>query len=595
MKIKLFVILGLLMLFNTLQAQTCNNVIANFCSTTEGATTNFSFSGSEEGVSSFFWDFGDGNTSSLRNPVHTFSSTGSFQSCLTLTCIITTTTGGGGGYGGGGGTTTTTSCTDFLCGNISINANGCTDFQATNYNNLATIDDGTCDYCIYGCTDSLASNYNPFASCEDNSCLDIISKSIYEDFENYDLYDYLAFESPLWTTWSNPLSFVCPEDVRVITSVIDSNLIGGSNAIQLRSNIPSGGPQDIILPFGTSSSYNTGVFIFSAMFNVINSMNTGGAYFNFQSDYSPGSGWALDVNMYANGQITFANNGSNLLTTSYPANIWFELKIAVDITNNSWHIYIDGVSQGSFSNSLNQIASLDLFPLDGHSFWVDEIYSMYNADLIYGCTDSAMYNYDLNATWDDSTCVTYTYGCTDSTMFNYDVNANTDDGSCAPIVYGCTDVAACNFDNAANSDDASCLTDYGCMDATACNYDATANCNSSCDLPEGCGDPLYVEYDTSVTCSDSSACLTFILTEVNEVIDANTEIYPNPTNHSLNIVSGVIVINSISIYNIHAKEVLSAKVNANQIRLDISTLSKGIYIIYIKSNNSSVKRKLIIK
>ena len=38
------------------------------------------------------------------------------------------------------------------------------------------------------------------------------------------------------------------------------------------------------------------------------------------------------------------------------------------------------------------------------------------------------------------------YGCTDSTMFNYDSLANTDDGSCIPIIYGCTDPIMFNYD-----------------------------------------------------------------------------------------------------------------------------------------------------
>ena len=136
--------------------------------------------------------------------------------------------------------------------------------------------------------------------------------------------------------------------------------------------------------------------------------------------------------------------------------MWFELKIAVNITNNSWHVYIDDVFLGSFSNGINQIASLDLFPLQGNSFWVDNVSYMYNSNLVYGCADSTMFNYDVNATWDDSTCVSYIYGCTDSTMFNYDVNANTDDGSCIPTVYGCTDLIACNYFSLANIDNGSC-------------------------------------------------------------------------------------------------------------------------------------------
>jgi hypothetical protein len=163
-------------------------------------------------------------------------------------------------------------------------------------------------------------------------------------------------------------------------------------------------------------------------------------------------------------------------------------------------------------------------------------------------------------------------------------------------IYGCTDVNACNYDSSANSDDASCLTDYGCMDAIACNYDASATCDdSSCDLPDGCGDPLYVEYDASVTCSDANACITLISTGINEVIDASTEIYPNPANSFLNIVSNSISINTIAIYNLHGQEVLNTTVNANQIKINTTNLVNGIYIVDIKTDNTSVKRKLIIE
>mgnify|MGYP003315751113 CR=1 FL=1 len=47
---------------------------------------------------------------------------------------------------------------------------GCTDFNAANYNNLATNDDGSCEYTIYGCTDPTADNYNADANTDNGSC-----------------------------------------------------------------------------------------------------------------------------------------------------------------------------------------------------------------------------------------------------------------------------------------------------------------------------------------------------------------------------------------------------------------------------------------
>ncbi|MFL2574411.1 MAG: M12 family metallo-peptidase [Flavobacteriales bacterium] len=52
---------------------------------------------------------------------------------------------------------------------------GCTDSTALNYDSLATVDDGSCIYCIWGCTDPLASNYNPLATCDDGSCTSCLS------------------------------------------------------------------------------------------------------------------------------------------------------------------------------------------------------------------------------------------------------------------------------------------------------------------------------------------------------------------------------------------------------------------------------------
>ena len=47
---------------------------------------------------------------------------------------------------------------------------GCMDPLASNYNPLATYDDGSCVYCVYGCMDPLALNFNSLATCDDGSC-----------------------------------------------------------------------------------------------------------------------------------------------------------------------------------------------------------------------------------------------------------------------------------------------------------------------------------------------------------------------------------------------------------------------------------------
>ena len=64
---------------------------------------------------------------------------------------------------------------------------GCTNPEASNYDPLATDDDGSCK--IFGCTDPDAQNYNPIATDDDDSCEFLIIGTqgcTYPDATNYD-------------------------------------------------------------------------------------------------------------------------------------------------------------------------------------------------------------------------------------------------------------------------------------------------------------------------------------------------------------------------------------------------------------------------
>ena len=72
------------------------------------------------------------------------------------------------------------------------------------------------------------------------------------------------------------------------------------------------------------------------------------------------------------------------------------------------------------------------------------------------------------------------------------------------------------------------------------------------------------------------------------------KIYPNPvTNSYIYIDSKLGGIKNVSIFDVLGKQVL--KVNLNGLRLDISTLKSGIYIVKIEQGKISSTKKLIIK
>ena len=117
-------------------------------------------------------------------------------------------------------------------------------------------------------------------------------------------------------------------------------------------------------------------------------------YFNFQAENIPGTEWALEVNLDANGGISMSNTGGASFSCSYPGTgVWFEIKFYIDLTNNIWEVLIDGVSQGVFSNPINRIASLDLYPNANSAYFVDDVcYNYDTAQVVLPNLDLALSN-----------------------------------------------------------------------------------------------------------------------------------------------------------------------------------------------------------
>ena len=91
-------------------------------------------------------------------------------------------------------------------------------------------------------------------------------------------------------------------------------------------------------------------------------------------------------------------------------------------------------------------------------------------------------------------------------------------------------------------------------------------------------------YSNEVTVSDA-----LLGVETNALLDAL--VYPNPTKNILNILTNNVTINSISIYDMLGKEVLTTKEVNNSI--DVSSLKSGIYLVKIATNEASVTKKIV--
>jgi hypothetical protein len=192
-------------------------------------------------------------------------------------------------------------------------------------------------------------------------------QSFADNFESYGVGDYLGASAPEWTTWSGVTGTA--EDVRIT----DAEAASGSKSIYF-AGAAGGGPQDVVLFYG-GDKLTTG-FLNTKM----NLLVETGAYFNYQAEETIGTTWAMNAFFEAggNGRITGSGNAT-ILTFQYPQGEWFDFEMDINFDANKWQLSVNGVCVGSFANPDNSIASIDLFPLAGNSFYVDDFEYEYSA------------------------------------------------------------------------------------------------------------------------------------------------------------------------------------------------------------------------
>jgi hypothetical protein len=197
----------------------------------------------------------------------------------------------------------------------------------------------------------------------------LFSQIFTDDFDSYTAGQDLVTQNPTdWDTWSGGAGTT--EDV----AISSANANSGANSLYFAST--GGGPNDIILRF--DQQYNSGNFTLEANFFVEAGK---GAYFNMQETFVVGGVWAIDCFMLDDGTFNLKSGTTTNLSTTYPIAQWFNMRIEIDLTANVWELFIDNVSQGTFSNPVGSIAILNLYPTnptaeggnDVAGFYVDDV------------------------------------------------------------------------------------------------------------------------------------------------------------------------------------------------------------------------------
>ena len=191
------------------------------------------------------------------------------------------------------------------------------------------------------------------------------AQSFSDDFEIYTAGSLLAASSPTWGTWTSPNGGGA-DDAAVSNAMAHS----GSNSLYLTSTSATGGPDDIILPFG--GEINTGTVNFNSWMYVPAGK---GGYFNFQQDSIVGQVWTVEVFLTTAGQLKFqTNTGGLLFQTTYPQGAWFQFDLNINLNTSDWDVSINGSQVGSFQNAIYQVASMDFYPDNASAaLYIDDV------------------------------------------------------------------------------------------------------------------------------------------------------------------------------------------------------------------------------
>lgn len=130
-------------------------------------------------------------------------------------------------------------------------------------------------------------------------------------------------------------------------------------------------------------------------------------------------------------------------------------------------------------------------------------------------------------------------------------------------------------------------------------YELAAFVESTNFLHENLAQGIHSYYITAVYLGGESdpsdeIAVTLITTGINEAQSASTLVYPNPAREFV-LINAETDINRIQVMNQAGQTVVSEGAVAKNHRLDISQLSRGLYIMVLETNDGLISKKLMVE
>ena len=355
---------------------------------------------------------------------------------------------------------------------------GCTNFRKTNYNPLANVDDGTCDY--NPCTDSGAHPCAEHATCghtgpnaylctcnagyvgNGSECRQPILACTYPTAENYNMLCSLATN-------------LCVEDGSCVFT------IAGCTDPMADNHNPAAGTDDgSCYVYGCTApradNYNP-----SATTDCVAWAQNGTCTARYDSCVVSGCS-KLGADNY-NPMVTNDDGSCIYRRPGCTYNNSINYNSSANVDDGSCIMRVLGCTK-PMSPSYSAAANVD----DGSCSWIpcDAEENSCHVNATCHHMGVQMHSCDCNQGFvgNGTACDVAVPGCLQPGAFNFNPLANVA-AECVPIVLGCvSNSEALNFNQVANVDDGSCIPRVcGCVEPSALNYDPGANtaANASCE------------------------------------------------------------------------------------------------------------------
>ncbi len=149
-----------------------------------------------------------------------------------------------------------------------------------------------------------------------------------EDFDSYNVGDYISVEgAPAWAVWT-----AGNEGGEMDAQITDEAALSGSQSIKIFGNL-AGGPMDIVLVAGLEGAYEV-------TFNMLIPPGNSG-YYNVQENQIPGTSWAFECNLNADGTVNYNVDGLALATGAFTPGSWLKVTHYIDTDSDLMHLYLD--------------------------------------------------------------------------------------------------------------------------------------------------------------------------------------------------------------------------------------------------------------